>query len=62
MVNACRVAERVGASNLNQKLGDERMTRALENAEKITAALTLLEELETRGSLDKIMRALSGDS
>lgn len=46
--------------NLNQKLGDERMARALDNADKITNALALLDELEQRGKLDRIMRALSG--
>ena len=37
------------------------MPKALENADTITNALALLDELEQRGKLDKIMWALSGD-
>lgn len=45
-------------SNLNKTLGDEKMVRALENADRIANALSLLDELEKKGSLQKIMDAL----
>ena len=45
-------------TNLNKTLGDERMVHALENAERLTTALTLLDTLERKGALDKIMAAL----
>lgn len=45
-------------ANLNKTLGDERMARAVENAEKIVTALTLLDELEKAGRLEKIMAAI----
>lgn len=46
-------------TNLNKTLGDERMVRALENAEKLSTALALLDRLEQSGSLAKIMAALA---
>ena len=51
---------RLGTSltNLNKVLGDERMARALENADKIAAALKLLDSLQQGGNLDKIIAAL----
>lgn len=51
---------RLGTSlaNLNKILGDERMARALENADKIAAALKLLDSLQQGGNLDKIIAAL----
>ena len=49
----------VALGNLNKTLGDEKMARALENAEKLVTALTLLDELEKRGSLQKMMHALN---
>lgn len=48
----------VALLNLNKTLGDEKMVRALENADKIASALTLLDALEKKGSLQKIMAAL----
>jgi hypothetical protein len=45
-------------NNLNKTLGDEKMIRALENADRIATALQLLDELEKKGSLQKIMAAL----
>jgi len=45
-------------ANLNKTLGDEKMHRAMENAEKLTCALKLLDELERKGSLTKIMASL----
>ena len=45
-------------TNLNKVLGDERMARALENADKIAAALKLLDSLQQAGNLDKIIAAL----
>lgn len=45
--------------NLNKTLGDERMARALENADRIAAALKLLDDLEKTGRLGKIMEAMA---
>lgn len=45
-------------SNLNKTLGDEKMFRALESAEKLVTALTLLDKLESNGSLKRVMDAL----
>ncbi len=45
-------------SNLNKVLGDERMVRALENADKIATALKALDTLQQSGNLDKIIAAL----
>lgn len=45
-------------ANLNKTLGDEKMVRALENADRISKALSLLDELEKKGSLQKIMDAM----
>ncbi len=45
-------------ANLNKTLGDEKMVRALENADRISQALSLLDALEKKGSLQKIMNAL----
>lgn len=44
--------------NLQKTLGSEAMLRALENADKISAALTLLDTLEKSGRLAKIMDAM----
>lgn len=46
-------------ANISKTLGDERLARALENADKLASALTLLDELEKRGSLAKVISALS---
>jgi uncharacterized protein with GYD domain len=48
----------VALNNLNKTLGDERMLRALENADKLSTALELLDQLEKNGSLHKIMAAI----
>lgn len=48
----------VALNNLNKTLGDERMLRALENADKLSTALELLDKLEKNGSLEKIMAAM----
>lgn len=45
-------------TNLNKVLGDERMVKALQNAETLANALTLLDELEKKGALQKVMAAL----
>ncbi len=45
-------------TNLNKTLGDERMRCALENADKLVVAMTLLDKLEKNGSLHKIMAAM----
>lgn len=45
-------------NNLNKVLGDERMVRALDNADKIAASLKLLDSLQQGGNLDKIIAAL----
>ncbi len=44
--------------NLNKVMADERMGKAIENAERIATALKLLDELEKKGSLEKILAAL----
>lgn len=44
---------------LNKTLGDERMVAALNNAERLAAALELLDKLESTGKLDKIMAAMN---
>jgi len=45
-------------ANLNKTLGDEKMVRALENADRISQALSILDALEKKGSLQKIMDAM----
>lgn len=45
-------------SNLNKVLGDDAMVKALENAERISSALKVLESLQQNGSLEKIFSAM----
>lgn len=45
-------------SNLNKVLGDDAMVKALENAERISSALKVLESLQQSGSLEKIFSAM----
>lgn len=45
--------------NLNKTLGDEKMVRALQNAETLVRALEALQTLESNGSLANIMQAIS---
>ena len=48
--------------NLNKILADDRLARALQNAERLSAALTLLDQLEANGSLERIMVAIGPNS
>jgi hypothetical protein len=48
----------VAMNNLNRVLGSTEMAVALQNAEKITTALRLLEEMEKSGNLSRIMSSL----
>lgn len=52
-----RLAESL--NKLNKVLGDERMVSALNNADKLSTALELLDKLEASGRLDKIMAAMN---
>lgn len=45
-------------ANINTVLANPALTKALDNAEKLTHALTLLEWLEKNGSLQRILAAL----
>lgn len=45
-------------TNLNKTLGSVEMARAVESADKIAAALTLLDALEKSGRLEAIMKAI----
>ena len=48
--------------NMNKILADDRLARALQNAERLSAALTLLDQLEANGSLERIMLAIAPES
>lgn len=45
--------------NLNKVLGNENMRVAIENADRIATALTLLDALESNGKLKKILAAIN---
>lgn len=44
---------------LSKTLGDPAMTAALENAKQLSAALSLLEQMEPGGALERVVKALS---
>ncbi len=44
---------------LSKTLGDPVMTTALENAKQLSAALSLLEQMEPGGALERVVKALS---
>ena len=44
---------------LSKTLGDPAMTTALENAKQLSDALSLLEQMEPGGALERVVKALS---
>lgn len=47
---------------LSKTLGDPAMSAALENAKQLSAALSLLEQMEPGGALERVVKALSASS
>ena len=47
---------------LSKILGDPAMSAALENAKQLSAALSLLEQMEPGGALERVVKALSSSS